>query len=531
MWRHLFRSGLAASVLLSLTLAFGCAWQGHIKKGDEFMAAANFDAAATEYAEALRLHPDDEEIVTKLAEAQLGQIQTRVEGARAALGSGADSQAIALTAAAYAILPTHPKTIALIDEVVEVTSQRATQQAEAGQFADAMQIFDAIHNGLPSAADRVSGAALAVSQAWVAQLSEAATAAEAAGRAGSVLLYRTKIAALSGEGMSERDAARAQAVAQLRYLVLVKAKPNDAGANAVAAALIGPQGASLLELASAGERPSATLSIEFSKPKFTTDKRERQESVQYQSGTQQVENPFYKMAQDDVLDEERRLMERENDVTKQEQYVDQYTADVAREGDTPGTTTGAEQNLSNARSRLEANRRSLADQRNTLMRAKEKAASTEQTKQEPVYSTHSFTIVTHVFTATVQAKAKLEHTDGRPGLAMDQPLSASAEDDTHSAQNVAGVAEDPLSLPGKDELAGGLYGQTAPTVGQLVADSFAGYRAGLLAQATAATDPAEQLDLLLRYVIVDPQYADAKIVADILTLSGVPDAAALLLGL
>jgi hypothetical protein len=30
-------------------------------------------------------------------------------------------------------------------------------------------------------------------------------------------------------------------------------------------------------------------------------------------------------------------------------------------------------------------------------------------------------------------------------------------------------------------------------------------------------------------VIVDAQYADAKIVADILTVSGVPDAAALLL--
>ncbi|PRQ06577.1 hypothetical protein [Enhygromyxa salina] len=529
MRRRLFRSGLAASVLLSLTLAFGCAWQGHIKKGDEFMAAANYDAAATEYAEALRLRPDDEEIIAKLAEAQLGQIEARIQRARAALTSGADSQAIALTAEAHQILPTHPKTIALVSEVLEVTSARATQKAEAGQFADAMQIFDAIRNGLPSAADRVSGAMQAVVQAWVAQLSEAATAAEAAGRAGSVLMYRAKIAALSGQGMAERDAARAQVVAQLRYFVQVKTKANDDGANAVAAALSGRQGASLLEVGSAGEAPAATLTIEFSKPKFTTDKRQRQESVQYQSGTKQVPNPFYKMAQDDVLDEERRLMERENDVTKQEQYVDQYTADVAREGDTPGTTTGAEQNLSNARSRLEANRRSLEDQRNTLMRAKEKAASTEQTTEEAVYSTHSFTITTHVLTATVQVKAKLEHADGRPGSTMDQPLSAEAQDDTHPAQNIAGVAEDPLSLPNKDELAAGLYGQAAPTVGQLVAVSFADYRAGLLAQATAATDPGEKLELLLRYVIVDPQYADAKIVADILTISGVPDAAALLL--
>jgi tetratricopeptide (TPR) repeat protein len=529
MRRRLFRPGLAASALLALTLTFGCAWQGHLKKGDEFMAAANYDAAATEYAQALSLHPNDEKIVAKLAQAQLGQVESRAQRARAALGAGADSEAIALTAEAYAILPDHPKTTALINEIVEVTGQRATTLAEAGKFAEAMQIYDGIRNGLPSAHDRVSAAAQAVSQAWVAQLTEAATAAEAAGRMSSALLYRAKIAALSGAGVAEREAARAQVSALLRYLVVTKVKPNDAGANTVASLLSGRQGASLLEVANAGERPAATLTIEFSKPKFSTDKRQREESVQYQSGTQQVENPFYKMAQDDVLDEERRLMERENDVTQQEQYVDQYSADVAREGDTTGTTTGAEQNLSNAQSRLEANRRSLEDQRNTLMRAKEKAASTEQFKQEPVYSNHSFTITTQVLTATVQAKAKLEHTDGRPALSLDQPLSAMAEDDTHAAQSVAGVAEDPLSLPGKDELAGGLYAQSAPTVGQLVADSFAGYRQGLLEQAGAATDPGEQLELLLRYVIVDPQYADAKIVADVFALSGVPDAAALLL--
>ncbi|KIG13860.1 hypothetical protein DB30_07515 [Enhygromyxa salina] len=528
MRRRRFRLGLGAAVL-SLTLAFGCAWQGHVKKGDEFMAAANYDAAATEYAEALRLHPDDEEIIAKLADAQLGQIEARVQSVRAALTSGANSQAIALTAEAYKILPTHPKTIALVDEVVEVTSQRATQSAEAGQFADAMQIFDAIGNGLPSAASRVSAAKQAVTQAWVAQLSEAAATAQGAGRVGSVLMYQSKIAALSGQGIAERDAARAQVVAQLRYFVQVKTKSNDEGANTVAAALSGRQGASLLEVGSAGERPAATLTIEFGKPKFSTDKQTRQETAQYQSGTKQVPNPFYKMAQDDVLDEERRLMERENDVTKQERYVDQYTADVAREGDTPGTTTGAEQNLSNARSRLEANRRSLEDQRNTLMRAKEKAASTAQTTEEAVYSTHSYTVTTHKLTVTVQAKAKLDHADGRPGSTMDQPLSASAQDDTHPAQNIAGVAEDPLSLPGKHELAAELYMQAAPTVGQLVAASFADYRAGLLAQANAATDPGEKLELLLRYVIVDPQYADARIVADVLTISGVPDVAALLL--
>lgn len=69
MRKRWFRTKLAA---LSFTLLLGCVWQGHVKKGDEFMAAANYDAAAAEYTEALRLRPDDQEIASKLAEAQAG---------------------------------------------------------------------------------------------------------------------------------------------------------------------------------------------------------------------------------------------------------------------------------------------------------------------------------------------------------------------------------------------------------------------------------------------------------------------------
>ena len=515
-------------MLLSVTLMMGCAWKGHLNKGDDFMAAANYDAAATEYAEALRLRPDDQEIAAKLADAKAGQIEARSQRARAALDANNDGEAISLAAEVYAILPNHPKTVALIDQVVEVTGGRAKAAAAAGQFAAAMATYDGIISRLPSVQDRVSADASAVAQAWIAQLTTASSEAETAGRLSSALLYRAKIVELSGAGQAERDAIRDQVVAQLRYLVRIKTRANDDGANAVAAALLGKQGASLLEIVREGEGAAATLSVKLGRPKFATDKQRREESAQYQSGTKQVPNPFYESAQSDVLDEERRLVDRENEVTKQQQYVEQYTADVAREGDTPGVSTGMEQNLSRAQSRLEAARRSLQDQRNVLLRAKEKAASTPQTKEEPVYATHTFTITTHELSATVAVKAELKHADGQPSLALDQPLSVAAVDDAHGAQNVAGISEDPLTLPSKDELAGQLYAQAAPAVGRLIVTSFANHRAALLAKASAASDPGEKLELLLRYVIVDAQNVDAQVVADILAISGVPGASLLL---
>lgn len=526
MFRRWFRTHLAAPLLLSVTLMLGCAWQGHVKKGDELMAAANYDAAAAEYAEALRLRPDDAEIAAKLAEAQGGQVEVRAKAARAALDANDNAKAIALTAEAYALLPQHPTTLALIDHVVEVAGQRAKQSADAGQFAEAMALYDAIAAGLPSVSDRVAADAKLVTDAWVAHLTKQAADAEAAGRGGSVLLYRSKIAALSGQATAERDAAREQISAQLQYVVVLKSKGNDA--TTVASALIGKQPGSVLEVASAGDHPAATLTLTVGKPKFATDKQKREESVQYQSGTKEVPNPFYKQAQDDVLDEERRLVERENEVAKQEQYVAQYQADVAKEGDTPNVSTGAEQNLYNAENRLEAAQRALADQRNVVIRAKEKAASTPQTSEEPVYSTHTYTITTHVLTATVQVKAQLVHADGRPPLEIDQPLSVSAQDDEHAEQRVAGVAENPLDLPSKDALAGQLYTQAASAVGGVIAASFSGHRQAVLDQARAATDPGEKLELLLRTVIADPRSADPQVVAEIFTLSGVPEAATLL---
>jgi tetratricopeptide (TPR) repeat protein len=528
MLRRWFRTNLAASMLLSFTLLLGCAWQGHVKKGDELMAAANYDAAAAEYAEALRLRPDDQEIASKLAEAQAGQVEVRAKAARAALDANDTAKAIALTAEAYALLPQHPTTVELIDHVVSVAGQRAKQSADAGQFAEAMAIYDGILAGLPSARDRIAADAKTVTDAWVAHLTTAAAEAEAAGRGGSVLLYRSKIAALSGQATAERDAAREQVSAQLQYLVVLKSKASDAGTATVAAALTGKQPGSVLEVASAGEPAAATLTLTIGKPKFATDKQKREQSEQYQSGTKQVENPFYKSAQDDVLDEERRLVERENEVTKQQQYVAQYSADVAKEGDTPNVSTGAEQNLYNAENRLEAAQRAVQDQRNAVIRAKEKAASTPQTTEEPVYSTHTFTITTHVLTATVQVQAKLTHADGRPALEINQPLTVSAQDDEHAAQSVAGIAEDPLTLPSKDELAGQLYAQASPVIGGLVAESFNAHRQALRDQANAATEPMEKLELLLRYVISDPRSADPQVVNEIFTLSGVPDAATLL---
>ena len=68
--------------------------------------------------------------------------------------------------------------------------------------------------------------------------------------------------------------------------------------------------------------------------------------------------------------------------------------------------SGAEQNLSNARSNLESARRRVQDQRSQVQRAKEELAREPQTKEEPVYSNHSYTIETHTLNGELSVAAK-----------------------------------------------------------------------------------------------------------------------------
>ena len=158
-------------------------------------------------------------------------------------------------------------------------------------------------------------------------------------------------------------------------------------------------------------------------PSFKTSKTKTKKTVQYQSGTKQVPNPFYDTKQDKVTTEEKRLVDYQKDVVRYEQDVSKYADAVAKEGDTPGTSTGAEQNLSRARSGLESAQRKVNDQRDRVIRAKEELADTPSTKEEPVYSDHTYTITTHTIDGRVDVSGELDFKVGERNNGLMRKLS------------------------------------------------------------------------------------------------------------
>ncbi|MCA9715735.1 MAG: hypothetical protein KC468_13740, partial [Myxococcales bacterium] len=400
------------------------------------------------------------------------------------------------------------------------------------RFADAMALLDATTRGLPSARESISAAADATRAAWVAALEAGATAAEQAGRKGDALLQRAQLLALTASAEAKAACDRLRVELKAAHGLVIAQRGRDAGFQALAPQLVGSDPVRWLQVLAPGAKtpePRATLEFSLGKAKFTTDTARRDATARYQSGTKQVPNPFYEQRQRALLEQETRVTQAEQDVVKQQQKVEQYRADVQREGDTPNVSTGAEQNLYNAENRLESDRRSLQSEQNQLMQKQRELANTPQYQDEPVYETVTYPVTTHTLRASAPLRGAATLNAGEP-LAINQDLAEEARDDEHSGHSAAGVAPDPLELPAKDALAQKLQAQALSVLEGQINAIFQRYRDGYRARVDAAASDDERVDALVIYTLLDPTTPDPALDATLLQLRGVPNASALLVG-
>ncbi len=514
-------------VFLIALFAFGCAYSRHMNEGDKAFAAGEWEAALTQYEAALVVDPNSTEAQEKASQARENAIGTYREEVVAKLMAEDVLGAMNVAARLHEKFPDVEAATAIVMEVKNATFGKAQGLLNERDFANALMLYDSAAEYLPPAREDARAQSQAVKSKWVADLEAAGTTAEEAGRRGDAALHWAKLVQLTREPKYETRfrAQRTALLEEYRYRVEVDGR-SGAGLDAIRQRLDTLNGQSALRVMQdppRGAELDATAKFTVRAPKFRTTKSERTETVRYQSGTQQVPNPFYDMRQDDLLKEQERLTSRENDVTRLEADVDRYRAAVAKEGDTPNTTTGAEQSLSNAESRLESARRSLQDQRNAVQRAREEVADTPQTKEEPVYSDHTYTIVRHDLTGELPFEGSIRHRDSRPTASAKTVVKTSATDETHPAQPVADVPADPLTLPSEGELAAQLYELAANEARTLVVESFEGWRAAILEKAAKSSEDVK-VDLLVAYILTDPRSVPPTVAADLSALRGIPDA-------
>ncbi len=546
-------------LLFASVLTAACAFQNAMGRGDDALEAGNYDAAVAEYTHAVQLDPESPEARAGLEAAKRGAVTTRIGAARAALTRGDLLGAARGAGEAQRLLPDDGEVARLVSEVGAAVLAAGDQDAKTGKFLAARLLYADVRDLVASLDASLDAADQRLVDAWIAHLTKQRDAAKKAGRNGDALLHERQLIALRPTAVGRAHCAQLVQALRDRNEVIVGVEPLDAddpqamddhGPSApgvpvrpgaapprrfnkqflpLARGMAQIGTSQWLRVLSPDEpikNERAVIRFGFGTPRFDADQRTDVRSAQYQTGTRQVPSPFYADRQRNVQDEERRLMSAEEEVTRQQRYVEQYTADVQREGDTPGVSTGAEQNLWNAQSRLEAARRNVTDARTRLQSARDELARTAPFQTEPVYATWSYDVITYHVRALSRLVARLEW-QGQPLAPAAFPLSVEATDATHAAQGPLGLAADPITLPAERDMLAGLMTAAA---GHLQGQVQATFRRAVETQRGFAMslEGDARVEELVAYLLMDQGITDPEVDALLLELRGVPEAATLL---
>lgn len=550
----------------------GCAFQNAMSRGDDALKVGNYDAAVAEYTHAVQLDPDSPEARAGLEAAKRGAVTTRIGTSRAALRQGDLLAAARGAGEAQRLLPDDSEVARLVSEVEQAVLGAGDQDTKTGKFLAGRMLYADVRDLVPSIDVSLAEADRRLVDAWTTHLTKQRDAAQKAGRNGDALLHERQLIELQPTAVARAHCGQLVQTLRDRNEVIVGVAPLDAddvhatddhgpgdgdgghmgpGAGRHPPGKPGGQGAGprrfnkqflplargmaqigttqWLRVLSPDEpikNERAVIRFGFGTPRFDTDQRTDQRSAQYQTGTRQVPSPFYADRQRNVQDEERRLMSAEEEVTRQQRYVEQYTADVQREGDTPGVSTGAEQNLWNAQSALEAARRNLGDGRTRLQNARDELARTPPFQTEAVYATWTYDVITYTVRALSRLVARIEW-QGQPLAPSAFPLSAEATDTTHAAQAPLRLAADPITLPAKRDMVAGLMTAASAHLQGQVQATFK--RAVETERAFAMSlDGDARVEELVVYLLMDQGIVDPEVDALLFELRGVPGASALL---
>ena len=507
-------------LLVALLLMTGCAYGRYIDAGDEAAKQGQWEVAYRNYAQAAAEDDDSKEAIEKRDAARYQWMMGLANEARADAARGDTLGAIVAARKSWYAWPQHPDAAAVVNEISQKVTQHASCLVSQKDYANAVMLHEAAIRELELVSNTHQNQIQSIKQTWRNQLSKAADDAQAANRLADALLIRAKMTQLSGNVEDKRLAQvlKTQIESEMAFDVGIAGKNRDA--KIIADSLVGFRRGTL-QISPDGRAIPTRVTLDFTDFEVSDRTQSSTASIEYQDGVRQVPNPTYESRQRDVQSAERDLTEAENDVTRLENKVSEYEQAVAREGDTPNTSTGAEQNLYYARNDLQRAREKVITERNDLLSAKENLSRESPTNDEPVYRTLTYPVKTITRTARARLSTTLLGRLGEQKL-VDR-IVIEVTDEMHDAQPVAGLAENPLILPDAQEMLARVREAGIEKARNAIIKDFATWRVALLQDAMKLTDPDARVDALVRYILTDPGSADLSASTEIAATRKIAD--------
>lgn len=528
MYKMISRAALTY-ILAALLALSGCAYGKHIKQGDSFFERGEYERALASYEAAYKLDPDDPEASDKIRQTRTRLAEHYHAAAEGALAEDDLFAAIDAASKAYKFLPSSGRVDQLIHRISTRADEVGAAAAEQQSWAYTLALFEAVSEQLPPKRSAFAQKATQTRARWSEELQLGARDAEEHEQLGLAALYWAKSLQLSGDRTARQrlHAMRQQLAERHRYHAYLQGDADDAGYKVVASAITGANKANALHLSTrktdADPKIDAFIHVGVTEPTFETRRSARGESLTYQSGTRMVKNPAYHRAQDDLIDEERRLVDYQKELSDAQYELDYYRTEYAKM-DPASVSAYAEQDLTRAQKKVDSARDKVDAQREDVQHAREKLAVTDQLLEEAVYRDLRYTVTTHTRHATNSVQIRIEHADNRPKLEKVFRLELAASDDEHRAYPEAGLAGDPLTLPSDGQLRASLFSDAAAPVMQVIGDSFEGWRQKLVQKALQAPSDRERVDFYVSYVLTDPTAVAADVAQELTSMTGIPDA-------
>ncbi len=513
------------SLLALLWAACTSSYQKQLDAGDALMSQGAYRDALQAYRAAAREEPDAPEARERAAQAQRALLAEYTAQLRELLARGEHPAAVQLAADAYASAPEDPATSAITREVSLAMQQRSARALEAGDFASALDALTLTYQHLPTERVGLEAPIQDLKQRWAEALVGSAQQAQSAGYEGDALLLYAKAATLvmDPDYVRQRDALRASLLGQHPYRVLLRGR-GTRDVRVVQEGIDGLDWAQNVKLVAHERTAQLVLAYEVSAARFREERTSSTRTVRYKSGTRQVPNPAYQRDQEEVLRQQRELVRRQEEVAKRERELANYQQQVAREGDTPGTSTMAEQGVSRTQSSLSRERDNAIDQQRRVIRAQEQAARTPQLIEEDVYSDLPYEVTRYdrLGELPLVLEARVVGAQG-DDAAQHLRITTSASDETHAAYPFAGVSGDPLNLPSEAQLRRELLAGAADRVVAAVLAELTTYRRALVTQAMTLADERARIHQLVIVILLDPTQVDADVLEEIVATRGIPD--------
>ncbi len=527
--------------MLAIALLAGCAYSQHLKRGDEYLQAKQWQAAQSEYEAAISQDPGRPEgpaRITALKEAWATEFTLQADHERSGKQYG---EAVDDYQRALQIDPGNPSATARLAETLDDWVKASRLLIANRQLTQALSELDALLKRMPSH----QGAYSAREEArfmLAAQSFAVAENFEKTGKLGNALIeyLRADQARVGATPARERaEVVRKKLLDSIAWYGVVSPVVDRANAPDVAARFtagrLGATGQRVpIRFVTAAPPNSLGLKISLTLDRvvFNKEKETTQRVQKYTSGVRSVPNPKRSEAEKSLLSTERKLEEDEDDADRALRTFLDATAELERvralfdrckfdaftrcqksatdcglasannsSGGPPreckellcdpaqcaaddAAVTKQKGNAQTARDRLEALAQAEARQKKDVQRWRDVVFREPLTIDEPMQADYYFDVELHRATVRTSVTLQLESlTAEAPPAPITHDYVVVHEDTTHKAFEKYGIIADPLQVKNELELRLAVGDAVLVDVFNRVKARFETYRQALLADA------------------------------------------------